>query len=77
MRCVCNLKNRVYAVGPDSINGFNEAFGLLTKEPNKRVLTFSFVDYLANKTVDFEKYAVILFKNYGNMQIILMQCLKS
>ena len=77
MKCIYNLKNGVYAVRPDSITGFNKAFGLITKEPNKRVLTFSLVDYLANKTVDFKKYAVILFKNYGNMQTILMQCLKS
>lgn len=64
MRCICGLENGVYAVRPDSITGFNKAFGLLTKEPNKRVLTFSLVDYLTNKTIDFKKYDVILFKNY-------------
>lgn len=64
MRCVCNLKNGVYAVRPDSMTGFNKAFGLLTKEPNKRVLTFSLVDCLKNKIVNFEKCDIILFKNY-------------
>lgn len=59
------------------MTGFNEAFGLITKEPNKRVLTFSLVDYLANKAVDFKKYDIILFKNLNNVQTILMQCLKS
>lgn len=64
MRCICSLENGVYAVRPDSITGFNKAFDLLTKETNKRVLTFSIVDYLTNKTIDFKKYDIILFKNY-------------